>query len=478
MKAEEYLNFINVLEKMKINCRHSYSSSGRRESVAEHSWRLSLMALMLKGEFGELDIDKVIKMCIIHDIGEAVTGDIPCFYKTGSDEATEDTAIQILLSALPMNEQSELNVLFLEMSALETPEAKLYKTLDKMEAIIQHNESDISTWLPLEYELQIRYNIEESERWDFTKELRKKILSDTFYKIKESGTWKEDVYTIYKECFGDRAADSVDFYKKLDYDKANLIPIIDGSSMVSYALVRDNCILLICTAPDFQGKGFGRRAAELAEKCIRLNGYDTITLGCGAGSYLYQGVPCYENADSTGFFAACGYKKKWESIDMTLKLEDYDITSLKLPPSKRDVIYRYAKLDNTSDCDYNGLLDAVKSVESSWVEIFESNPDPVYVAVLQENPSVIVGFCIVSESGFPLYKESSTDNSRMTGGVGCVGVVPDYRECGIGRIMVSRATEELKKKGCKVSYIGYTGLEKWYGSIGYKTYLRFWMGGK
>ena len=85
MKPEELLDILSVAEKLKCNTRHSDTSSGRRESVAEHSWRLALMAMLVGPEFPEADRDRVIRMCLIHDLGEAFTGDIPAFDKTAAD---------------------------------------------------------------------------------------------------------------------------------------------------------------------------------------------------------------------------------------------------------------------------------------------------------------------------------------------------------------------------------------------------------
>lgn len=62
MKPKELLEILSVAEKLKCNTRHCYTSSGRRESVAEHSWRISLMAMLLTKEFPEADMDKVIRM--------------------------------------------------------------------------------------------------------------------------------------------------------------------------------------------------------------------------------------------------------------------------------------------------------------------------------------------------------------------------------------------------------------------------------
>lgn len=81
MEAEKLLSTLHTAEHLKDVTRHCYTSGGRHESVAEHSWRLALMAFFVRDEFPELDMDKVIRMCLIHDLGEAFTGDIPSLKK-------------------------------------------------------------------------------------------------------------------------------------------------------------------------------------------------------------------------------------------------------------------------------------------------------------------------------------------------------------------------------------------------------------
>ena len=186
MDARNFIDFLGAIEKLKCNTRHSWTSSGRRESVAEHSYRLAVMAMLSKDEYPELDIDKVIKMCLVHDFGEAITGDVPSFYKTDKNENEENDAIIYLLSLLPDTTQKEFSDLFLEMSELKTPEAKLYKALDNAEAVISHNEADISTWLPLELELNLTYGEENCQWSEWTKKLRNEIKKDTIKKIENS----------------------------------------------------------------------------------------------------------------------------------------------------------------------------------------------------------------------------------------------------------------------------------------------------
>ena len=179
MDSRAFLNFLKIAERLKCYTRHSYTSSGRHESVAEHSWRLTMMAYFMQDEFPEADIDKVIKMCMFHDVGEAITGDIPAFEKTTADSEHENSVMDELLDTLPEPYKTDLKELFVEMEALGTLEAKIYKALDKLDALIQHNEADLSTWIPLEYDLQMTYGTKECSFSEYMKNLRDMVREDS-----------------------------------------------------------------------------------------------------------------------------------------------------------------------------------------------------------------------------------------------------------------------------------------------------------
>ena len=183
MEAKELLRVLHTAERLKDETRHCYTSGGRHESVAEHSWRLALTALFLRDEFPAMDMDSEIRMCLIHDLGECFTGDIPSFLKSGGDEERERSALETWVASLPAPYSVELKTLYAEMDALETDEARLYKALDKLEAVIQHNESDIATWLPREYELNLTYADENVAFSDYLKRLREEIRRETRDKI-------------------------------------------------------------------------------------------------------------------------------------------------------------------------------------------------------------------------------------------------------------------------------------------------------
>ena len=185
MTPQEVLEILHVAERLKCNTRHCDTSTGRRESVAEHSWRLCLFAMLLEQEpeFRSLDTDRVLRMCLIHDLGEAFTGDIPAFSKSAQDEGREQGLYEDWIAQFPPANRAQFQALPAEMTALATPEAKLYKALDKLEAVIQHNEASLDSWLPLEYDLQRTYGQEAVEFSPYLRALKAEIDRWTEEKI-------------------------------------------------------------------------------------------------------------------------------------------------------------------------------------------------------------------------------------------------------------------------------------------------------
>ncbi|WP_413777955.1 HD domain-containing protein [Ruminococcus sp. YRD2003] len=183
MNVREYLDILHTAERLKDTPRHCTTSRGRTESVAEHSWRVSLMAFLLKKEFPDADMNKVVDMCLIHDLGECFTGDIPTFLKTDADRKTEDSLFQQWIDSMPTELSKDISALYREMEAQETTEAKIYKALDKLEALIQHNESPLDTWADNEFELNKKYAFDAVAFSEWLTELRKAILEDTIEKL-------------------------------------------------------------------------------------------------------------------------------------------------------------------------------------------------------------------------------------------------------------------------------------------------------
>lgn len=187
MDPRKLIEIMAVAERLKNATRHSWTSSGRHESVAEHCWRLALLALLVGDEFPEADHARIIRMCLIHDLGEAFTGDIPSFEKSEADERRESEALDAWVATLPRPWRTEFEGLYAEMETQQTLESRIYKALDKLEAVIQHNEADLSTWLPLEHTLNFTYGREEASFSEYLTRLHAQTDLDAARKLREAG---------------------------------------------------------------------------------------------------------------------------------------------------------------------------------------------------------------------------------------------------------------------------------------------------
>jgi putative hydrolase of HD superfamily len=136
------LEFLRHAEKLKNVTRSSWTSEGQQESVAEHTWRLCLMSLVFEQSFPEINYAKLVKICIIHDLGEAIGGDIPAIEQVegGGKAAQEREDLLLLLRPLPERLREEITALWDEYEEAISPEARLAKALDKLETILQHNQ--------------------------------------------------------------------------------------------------------------------------------------------------------------------------------------------------------------------------------------------------------------------------------------------------------------------------------------------------
>jgi putative hydrolases of HD superfamily len=136
------LEFLRAAERLKDLTRSAYTSEGRQESVAAHSWRLCLMALVFQDQFPGIDVARLLKICVVHDLGEAIGGDIPAPSQDPSagKSGQEREDLQRLLAPLPARIRDEITTLWDEYEAASSPEARIAKGLDKLETILQHNQ--------------------------------------------------------------------------------------------------------------------------------------------------------------------------------------------------------------------------------------------------------------------------------------------------------------------------------------------------
>jgi putative hydrolase of HD superfamily len=145
---EKIFDFLHKIENLKSTLRYNKTTSGRKESSAEHSWRLALITFILADELKlNIDVHKSIKIALVHDLAEALTGDIDAIliaegkFSKEEKDRQEIEAIMNLQKTLPEVIGKEISDLWHEYNDCETKEAKFVKALDKIETLTQLAES-------------------------------------------------------------------------------------------------------------------------------------------------------------------------------------------------------------------------------------------------------------------------------------------------------------------------------------------------
>ena len=149
-RLKKQLNFALEIDKEKNIFRQTHlSGHGRNENDAEHAWHMAVMAYLLR-EYSneEIDITKVMLMCLIHDIVEIEAGDTYAYDEESkkTQKAREDAAKEKLYSMLPEDQKQELMGLFDEFEACETPEAKFARAMDNLQPLILNDSNDGGDW--------------------------------------------------------------------------------------------------------------------------------------------------------------------------------------------------------------------------------------------------------------------------------------------------------------------------------------------
>lgn len=132
--------FIEAAGRLKDTLRSAHTLDGRRESVAEHSWRLALIAAVLLPRHPDLDPLDVLELCLIHDLGEIVAGDVPATRQDAEPDrkARERRDFHALAQSLPDRVRNDLVNLYDDYALERTPEARFVKAIDKLETLITH----------------------------------------------------------------------------------------------------------------------------------------------------------------------------------------------------------------------------------------------------------------------------------------------------------------------------------------------------
>ncbi|NGX63708.1 MAG: hypothetical protein KR126chlam6_01121 [Candidatus Anoxychlamydiales bacterium] len=190
-KYLKILNFLHQAEQLKNELRHSKTSAGRKESVAEHSWRTALMVLLFSPYLKKkINIEKALSLAIIHDLGEAVIGD-EHYLKIAKNPLREKNrklqerkAIKCLTNKLGTT-ATQIKDLWNDYEKLTSYEAKFVHVIDKLEAWIQHNEAKMSTWTKKEIKDIFNYSNRIMNLDIFINNFKKCLLDETIKKFRK-----------------------------------------------------------------------------------------------------------------------------------------------------------------------------------------------------------------------------------------------------------------------------------------------------
>lgn len=173
------LEFIRETERLKNIFRTAWTSGGERENVASHTWRLCLMALVFEQSFPGIDFGRLLKICIIHDLGEAIHGDIPAIHQDAANPKADSERMDLLtlVEPLPQAIKDEIVGLWDEYEAAETDEARIAKALDKLETLLQHNQG--ANPADFDYLFNLDYGKKHTDAIPLVAEIRKIVDEDT-----------------------------------------------------------------------------------------------------------------------------------------------------------------------------------------------------------------------------------------------------------------------------------------------------------
>lgn len=182
--ATNRLQFIRQAEKLKDTLRSSFTSRGRPESTAEHSWRVCLMAMTFEDQLKSLNWSKILKLCVIHDLGEALHGDIPAVKKMDSMKKTQQERVDLLrlMESLDDERKKDLLQLWEDYEQNLSIEAQVVKAFDKLETLLQHNQGDNP--VDFDYQFNLTYGQDQTNISPLFIKLRKIIDEETIKKIK------------------------------------------------------------------------------------------------------------------------------------------------------------------------------------------------------------------------------------------------------------------------------------------------------
>ncbi|WP_417524784.1 HD domain-containing protein [Marinovum sp.] len=174
-RLDRMLSFLQRAEALKDTMRSGHTGRGHPESVAAHSWSLCLLVLLLEDEIAGVDLLQLLRLCLVHDLGEAISGDVPAIHQDPADDksAKERADLVTLCEGLPDDVTARLLALWEEYDRGQSSEAVLAKGLDKIETMVQHVTGDQVS--DFDYLWNLGYGTSRTDRTPLLQELRQKV---------------------------------------------------------------------------------------------------------------------------------------------------------------------------------------------------------------------------------------------------------------------------------------------------------------
>jgi len=282
---------------------------------------------------------------------------------------------------------------------------------------------------------------------------------------KFEGNNYDRIYDLWNETLGDLWPVEKEQMESRINKGVSLIAVSEnkviGFINMQYSNVKGQ-ITLIMVDKDHQRKGVGRELLDEAKRLLNGKGTKELLVGCGAGSYFWPGTPTNLPA-AVSFFKKNGLETDEVNLDMVGNLENYQ--------TPKEVVEKVSGLNLQfkllADDDKKELIEFEKENFSDWVRYFEDSQNE-NIFIVKLNNKIVGSVLLFGKEGFVWNK--LLDGA---GGFGALGVAESCRGKGIGLALAAKATEILRQRGVKSSFLGWTYLDKWYGKLGYEVWRKY-----
>ena len=275
------------------------------------------------------------------------------------------------------------------------------------------------------------------------------------------------IHKLYNNAFDLLKISKDNFKERLLENEYNKIYFLaeTKNEVIGYLIIVNNSIVLLIVDELHRNKGIGSKLLYNGESEIKEK-YDQVNLI--APDFFLCGCPIDTKSSYYEWFEKRCFIYEWTPLDMIVNLDNFEYRDEDYSCSLEDVIFK--KLDKESD-EMVSCCNGANSVEEGWGNYYYYDNNEGIIAV--KDNKVIGGALVTASVLFDM-------SLKNTGSFGVIWVLPEYEKKGIGIKLYQKGLFALKNKGCKFCHIYYTykPLDLWYGKLGAKKYIEYWIGSK